>query len=168
LILAVTGHRPELLGGYNREAFQRLRSFARVVIDHMRPTKVRFGMAQGWDQACFLAALDLGIPAVAYLPFQGMEKKWCAHSQAWFSRMLLKCEHVHVCCEQPSRVAFQVRNEVMVQDCDGVLALWSGSPSGTGNCVRYATGEIPSVVTREFISEPKPVDNVWADWIAAR
>ncbi len=170
VILAVTGHRPDTqgMGGYNRDAFQRLRSFARVVLDHMHPTKVRFGMAQGWDQACFLAALDLGIPAVAYLPFKGMERKWCEHSQAWFQRMLLKCEHVHVCSDRPSRMAFQARNEFMIEDCDSLLALWSGSPSGTGNCVRYAQREIPSVVTQEFIAESKLVENVWADWLASR
>ena len=82
--------------------------------------------------------------------------------------MLLKCEHVHVCCDKPSRIAFQARNEIVVDGSDRLLALWSGSPSGTGNCVRYATGEIPSVVTGEFIATPVPVDNVWADWAATR
>ncbi len=32
----------------------------------------------------------------------------------------------------------QVRNEYMVDRADLVLALWNGTPGGTGNCVRYA------------------------------
>jgi uncharacterized phage-like protein YoqJ len=34
--------------------------------------------------------------------------------------------------------AMQIRNEWMVDHCDLLVALWDGSPGGTGNCIRYA------------------------------
>lgn len=33
---------------------------------------------------------------------------------------------------------------------------------------RYATGLIPSIVTRELIAERKSVENVWGDWLRFR
>lgn len=156
------------MGDFTRETFNKLRACARTSVELLQPTEMYTGMALGWDHACLLAAFDLGVPVVACLPFEGMESKWQPRWRDWFRKQLDRVTRVHVCCGSESRGAYQVRNEYMADHAQHVLALWDGGYGGTANCVRYATGEIPTVLDRgRFIADPKPVSNVWPDWIAS-
>lgn len=51
MIVAGTGHRPNKLGGYGDDVFERLVALARTYLWHMEPWHVISGMALGWDQA---------------------------------------------------------------------------------------------------------------------
>lgn len=51
MILAVTGHRPNKLGGYSKQAYRKLVKIAEVNLKKLNPDKVISGMALGWDQA---------------------------------------------------------------------------------------------------------------------
>jgi len=51
MILAVTGHRPEKLGGYGPAVAERLFNLASSELQGLRPEYVLTGMAIGWDQA---------------------------------------------------------------------------------------------------------------------
>lgn len=168
MILAATGHRPDApgMGGFDRDAFRRLRSFARVCLEALAPTELYDGLALGWDHACLLAAFDLDIPVIGALPYEGFDSKWRPESRAWLKRMMAKCKRVHTCCKGFSRASYQIRNEYMVDNSDQLLALFSGKPGGTHNCIRYAEREIPSLVTGQPIATPKPVENTWSDWLA--
>ncbi|KAA0573470.1 hypothetical protein [Azospirillum sp. Sh1] len=73
MILAVTGHRPEKLGGHSPALRRKLAVFASFRLRHFiqthgRPDKIISGMALGWDQAMAIAAIAAGIPLVAAVP----------------------------------------------------------------------------------------------------
>ena len=139
MIVAGTGHRPNKLGGYGVKATARVIETARRSLEHLKPERVISGMALGWDQALAHAAIDLGIPFVAAVPFTGQELAWPAASQTAYRELLAQAaEVVIVSGGGYSAAAMQTRNIWMVDHCDHILALWNGTPGGTGNCIQYA------------------------------
>jgi uncharacterized phage-like protein YoqJ len=159
MIIAGTGHRPAKLiargvNAYRPQVFFRLVDLAYAALVRYQPSEVISGMALGWDQALALAASQLGIPFVAYVPFRGQESKWPEASQEQYRELLNAASSAVIVCAggyAPSKMAR--RNAAMVNDTDLVLALWDGSSGGTGNCVRYAE------------SKKVPVVNLWSSWM---
>ena len=142
MIISGTGHRPNKVGGYGDDAFQRLRALAVEHLEACTPELVISGMALGWDQALAQAAVDVGIPYDAYVPCHGQPAKWPRESQDKYRRLLNECREVHITHPGPYPGAWvmQKRNEDMVDATTGhVVALWDGSDGGTANCVRYAS-----------------------------
>ena len=152
MIVAGTGHRPEKLGGHDGAIFMRLVTLARDRLREMWPEKVISGMALGWDQALATAALDLHIPLIAAVPFDGFGQKWPVASQYRCASMLAVATEVHTVSEIACTAALQQRNEWMVDRADLMLALWDGSWGGTFNCLRYAEKLV------------RPVENLWSRW----
>lgn len=150
MIIAGTGHRPDKLGGYGQVALVHLVNLAEDWLDENKPDVVISGMALGWDYALACAALNLGVPFTAAIPFRGQESRWPQESQQNYRLLLGEASDVHYVCEDGyAPWKMQVRNEWMVDNCDIVLAMWNGSPGGTANCVRYAE------------KAGKPVVNLW-------
>lgn len=149
---SATGHRPDKLGGYGPAQVAKVNRFARWYLEQHRPDHFVSGMAQGWDMACAAACATLGIPWTAAVPFPGQESKWPAASQEVYRRMLGMASEMVYVGKVYSPAAMQDRNEYMVRRADGIVALWDGSPGGTGNCVRSAT--------RAAV----PVLNLWPWW----
>lgn len=155
-VIAATGHRPNKVGGYGVEAQGRLVSIARGYLQREKPDRVISGMAQGWDTAWALAALNLDIPLTAAVPFEDQTFVWPAEAQRRWRRILDRAQRVVVVSPGPYAAwKMQRRNEWMVDNCDQVCALWDGSNcgSGTANCVKYAK------------SIGRPVENIWYDYI---
>lgn len=149
-----TGHRPNKLGGYDTRTYKRLVDLATATLKLIKPTRVISGMALGWDQALAEAAINLGIPVTAAIPFEGQASQWPKSSQAKYASLLKQCDSSEVVCEGGYAASkMQVRNEWMVDRSDLVLALWDGSHGGTGNCIEYAS------------SVNKPIRNLWASWV---
>lgn len=140
LTVAGTGHRPEKLGGYETWAYNALVVTAMTVLHSLKPGKVISGMALGWDQALAEAALRMGVPFTAAIPFKGQESRWPKESQERYRWLLGKADEVVDTSEgQPYHPRLmQVRNEWMVDNCDLLVALFDGTPGGTANCVKYA------------------------------
>lgn len=150
MIVAGTGHRPNKLGGYGLDAKLKLVGLANDWLEANKPTKVISGMALGWDVALAVAALQLGIPLVAAIPFKGQELAWPSSSQKDYNDVLREAsEIVYVSEEGYAPWKMQIRNEWMVDHCDLVLAIWNGTLGGTANCVRYAE------------NVDKPIVNLW-------
>lgn len=155
MIVCGTGHRPDKLGGYDAGVRGKLYDVAHnyLAMEH-RISEVVSGMALGFDQALARVAIDLGIPVVAAIPFQGQERKWPADAQAYYRKLLERCKFAKLVCEgdyAPQKM--QARNEWMVDYSHRVVALWNGDPTGgTYNCVQYAKGLC------------RPIDNLWHDW----
>lgn len=104
-----------------------------------KPVTVLSGMALGVDQWAVEAALSIGLPFIAAVPFEGQEKTWPAPVQASYDAMLAKAEKVIVVSPGPyANWKFQVRNEWLVDNCNLLMAVWTGEPGGTANCVKYA------------------------------
>jgi uncharacterized phage-like protein YoqJ len=157
--LAITGHRPDKLGGYSERVATALRGFA---IDEMSryvgqgDFRVYVGMAIGFDQAIAWACGELRIPFVACIPCDNHDAKWSPSMQGRSRLLLERADQVVVVSPGPYAVwKMQKRNEFMVDNADELLALWNGSSGGTANCVRYAERRcVPKVI----------IKNIWDKW----
>jgi len=141
MIVAFTGHRPNKLGGYrvpNRTS-RWICFLLEDILGGLRPDHAISGMALGVDQWAAVICCSLKIPWTAAIPFAGQELAWPPESQREYNSLLKKAEKTFFVCE-PGYAAWkmQKRNEWMVDNCDLLIAVWDGSPGGTGNCVQYA------------------------------
>jgi len=140
MIVAFTGHRPnKLYKAYEKEGIILIRDVFIEDLKTLKPDKIISGMALGADTAGAAAAIKMGIPLAAYVPFIGQEKLWPQKSQDTFNKILDKASEVVIVSEGGySPAKMQIRNIKMTDDCDVLLALWNGSSGGTANCVKYA------------------------------
>ena len=147
MILSATGHRPNKLGGYSAYALDKLRAIAYKKIEELKPEKVISGMALGWDTAVAIAALQLGIPLIAAVPFRGQECKWYPESVRMYNNILKKAESI-VYVSEGTYAAWkmQTRNEYMVNNSDVILAMYDGSSGGTRNCIEYAKKQNKQII----------------------
>lgn len=140
--IAVTGHRPHKLGGYNAtENFKAIRRHMRDFLEQAPDGELCLisGGALGIDQFWMEVGLHLDLPVIAVLPFEGFDSKWPVASRQKYGKLLDKCSEILYACEpgyEPWKL--QKRNEVMVDNCDVLTAYWDGSESGTLNCIDYA------------------------------
>jgi uncharacterized phage-like protein YoqJ len=164
ITMAVTGHRSHKLGGYDKNAQEKVSSFARIMISTYktqvhsilsRKLNINVGMALGWDMAVAGACLELDIPYTVYIPFEGQERRWDIKYQNEY-RSLLRESNLIINTD-PGKFSIarkmQIRNQRMVDDSSMVLALWDGTPSGTKNCIDYAA------------SIERNVFNSWDRWV---
>jgi uncharacterized phage-like protein YoqJ len=165
-----TGHRPPRLGGYGKEARQKLYNFAhKVVRIYLDPeygysigqnNTAIVGMAQGWDMAVASACVTLDVPYTAAVPFPGQELVWPdPEIRALYKSLVESAAHVvyvssSIAAAENVSAALQFRNQYIVDHSDKVIALWDGIKGGTGNCVSYARKRKVEVI------------NVWSDWEA--
>lgn len=140
MILSVTGHRPDKLGGYHPKAFEELVRIAKVSLDHLLPEHVITGMAMGWDMAIAKACIEKNIPFTAAVPFKGQESRWQPNDQQRYKYFLARAASIEI--TSPGNYApykMEVRNRWMVDNSDTVLAMYNGDKEGgTANCVNYA------------------------------
>lgn len=149
MIVAFTGHRPDKLGGYKLPNPTYLYVCQQIdkKLRELQPEKVISGMALGVDQWAAHIAHKLNIPFIAAVPFEGQEKAWPAKSQATFHKLLkLASEKIIVSTGTYAAYKMQVRNEWMVDRCDILLAIWDGTPGGTGNCIKYAQSKNKEII----------------------
>jgi uncharacterized phage-like protein YoqJ len=154
MIYGVTGHRPDKLGGYSTKASQKLTEFAQYHLYELQPDEVITGMALGWDMSIASACVNLNIPFIAAIPFEGQEKKWPDFQQELYHQLLRKSREV-VNVSKSNMFSFsyyQIRNMYIVDNCDTLLALWNGSIGGTYNCIEYAN------------KVNMPIINLWKYW----
>ncbi|MBI2061032.1 MAG: DUF1273 family protein [Nitrospirae bacterium] len=141
IILAVTGHRPDKIGGYDETHPTRraVRTGIRKVLEGISPTVALSGMALGVDQDFAEECISLGIPFVAVVPFRGQENVWRGYArERWRNLLRQAVAVVNVSPPPYAGWKLQRRNEWMVDRCDALLAVYDGSPGGTRNCVEYA------------------------------
>lgn len=159
-VLTFTGHRPKDLGGYDSNPIATaVYAAMRAKLLELQPSLAYSGMAQGVDQWGADLCIQLGIPFVAAVPFQGQELAWPhRRDRDRYYALLDKAREVKVVC--PGSYApykMQLRNEWMVNRCTHLLAVWNGKKyGGTYNCLKFARDECsrkPFVV----IIDPKSV-----------
>ncbi len=146
MVIGGTGHRPDKLGGYSLEAFDKLKLVAHNHLLKSRPTLVISGVALGWDQALAWAAIDLNIDVLAAVPFPNQDAVWPTGSRIKYKLLLEKCKKVVVVSRGGfSGYKMQKRNEFIVDEViksndneSHVLCMWDGTDGGTKNCLSYA------------------------------
>ena len=163
MVLAGTGHRPQKIwpdDPWNPINLTQLRARIRKYLEQGQEFQgmrgIISGMALGFDQAFAWAAVDLGIPFVAAVPFEGQERNWPHESQLEYNNLLEKAAKViHVCTPGYAPWKMQKRNEWMVDKGTALLAFWNGTKGGTSNCVKYARSKNKVIyhITPEILTE---------------
>lgn len=140
--IAVTGHRPGDLYGYNMSCpeWNAIRRILHDILIEEQATLAITGMALGVDQVFAEAAIIAGVPFLAAVPCDGQESRWPAESQKRYNQLLeLADEVVVVTPGQYTNRCMQDRNIFMTDNCDKLVAVWNGKQSGgTYNCLQYA------------------------------
>lgn len=161
MIVAGTGHRPPRLGlTYSTHDHNRLAGFVKEELAKIEGvTRVLTGGAQGFDQALYAAAKELGIPYVVAMPFVGQDTFWPPDAQAYYREMLEDADEVVVVSEGGyAGWKFIQRDKWLVDHCDLLLALLDNRPekSGTRHTVEHA------------IEANRPVRNLWCSYSCGR
>lgn len=133
---AFTGHRPEKLNISEAEARRLLCAAIEKAINDGYTTFIT-GMAKGvdvWSGEIVLEFKELypQIKLVCALPFPGFAKN--------APHLIEKADFVHTVMNGYSVIAFQRRNEWMVDNCSLLIALYNGEKGGTLNTLNYAEG----------------------------
>lgn len=150
MIWTVTGHRPNKLGGYGSHISSNLVKFAKQQIQLFGIEEMNNGLAIGWDMACGIACIELGIPFSGYIPFIGQENRWSDKDKSIYNQLVSAAKEIIIISPEDTIKAFHDRNRAMVDDCEAVLALYNGEPrGGTYTCVRYA------------VEQGRRIENVW-------
>ena len=152
--IAVTGHRPDKLGGdYDGTGLLSAlisKAIANEIEDFNGPELGELimisGMALGVDTIYARLAMSWHAPLIAAVPFPEQDCKWPEPSRRRYHEMLQYAEStrdqgggIHYVCAGPySAAKMQIRNEWMVNNCDLLIAVYDGTPGGTRNCLDYA------------------------------
>ena len=158
--IAVTGHRPNKLFGYNTKdtRYENMKNYMKGYLIQKGCTDAISGMALGVDQIFASAVLELkeegnDIKLHCAIPCKNHPCKWPKSSQEQYYDILKKADEVvYVSEEEYQPYLMQKRNEYMVDQADEILAIWDGSSGGTANCVRYAEKK------KKHISIKDPLD----------
>lgn len=147
MVVCFTGHRPDKLGGYDRSnpiAVWVYTQLTTVIIRAAgKGASFISGGALGVDQWAAEIVLDIGAPLTIARPFPSQANKWPQASQSSYRMLLERVRSsggaiVDVSPDPYSVTKMMARNQYMVDHADHVIAVWDGTPGGTGNCVNYA------------------------------
>lgn len=165
--IAVTGHRPDTryLGGYdlNSEINLKIRKLIFQFLYRFTSSNnfdeviTISGGALGVDQMFAYEALRLreiykqNIKVEIAVPFKNQTTNWKPESIIFYNNILERADKItyvdsikkynknNICIGEYRTWKMQKRNEYMVDECDLLLAVYDGSPTGgTHNCVEYA------------------------------
>lgn len=139
--IALTGHRPERLRGYEKE----VREWVQKVLTELQAeepvTAAYCGMARGADQIFGLECIEQGIPLCCCFPF---ERKQLSPQEQYLvdnSAMSMALQSSY------SRTAYYERDCYMVDKCDVLLAIWDGYKlGGTWLTVDYALKQDKKII----------------------
>lgn len=138
-VLGVTGHRLKKFRYYPAGTIPRIKSRLRQEIIRLQPRELISGMATGTDQWTAEICVELGVPFVAAVPFNGQEKKWDRVTQRNYFELLERAKRVVVVSPGPyNPLKMDLRNEWIVDHSDILIAVWNGLGGGTANTVHYA------------------------------
>lgn len=157
--IAVTGHRPHLMFGYDwkNKGNQLLSArIKKVLLDTLRDARKQgyqqfrlvTGMALGTDQMFAYHGITISrtdefkdsLTVEAAIPFKGQESKWNQNSQKLYWKLVDACQEKKIVSDGGfTPRSMQVRNEYMVNKANILLSVYDGkSFGGTKNCIDYA------------------------------
>jgi uncharacterized phage-like protein YoqJ len=141
LVVGITGHRPDKLGGWRtpNPTYLSVLDHLKQALEHYRPDFVISGMALGVDQWAAELCLTLGIRFIAAVPFKGQESKWPPQAKAKYDWLVSRAHQVCVISEggySPQKMF--LRDKWIVDYSHVMVAVWNGSDGGTAHTVSYA------------------------------
>jgi uncharacterized phage-like protein YoqJ len=131
--LGVTGHR-ELFHPDNiiKQGFK-------TYLETLAPDVVVTGMAIGFDQLCAEVCIELEIPFVAAIPYDGQEDLWSPDMKHRFYTILLQAADIVVVSPgEYQKWKLPVRNCWIVDRVDCLCSYLVEPRGGTLHCVSYA------------------------------
>lgn len=153
-----TGHRPQSLPFRFDEQDRRCRKLKRVLrkeierqIEEEGVTHFISGMAIGVDMYAAEIVLDLKrkypqITLEAAIPCETQVVKWTEPLRERYYDIAARCDKETMISRHYTPDCMHKRNRYMVDAADTVIAVWNGSPSGTGKTVQYATDQGKTIV----------------------
>jgi len=167
-VVMVTGHRPQHLWGFNflREEYKALEKKIEEKMKELEVQVAITGMALGVDMMFAKIALKLAQveTLIAAIPCAKQECKWSYESQTMYYEILKNEKTIpyYVSMEEyngiTGRMLMQNRNKWMVDTTKkykgDIIAVWKGTPGGTGNCVKYAE----SVGMKPILIQPQNIE----------
>ena len=146
--IAVTGHRPNKLYGYDLHHPKWIKlawKMREILLDRIKTHKeieCITGMALGVDQLFGLVALKLKnqnypVSILAAVPCLNQPEKW--PDRTYWDKIKDNSDIVHYVHNGPyTNTCMNDRNKYMVDRADEIIAVWDGSGGGTSRCVNYA------------------------------
>ncbi len=150
LKICFTGHRPKSLPWAYDETKESCVLFKNVMASIIEKAIVSgytyfiSGMALGIDMICAEIVLELkkkykNVMLECAIPCLSQEKKWSLLEQKRYKKIIRKADVVHyVSKKEYTDTCMNERNNYMVNECDVVIAVWNGNPSGTANTIKMA------------------------------
>lgn len=151
MILGITGHRHKTFNcGYKipNPVYNKVKESSRKIFSEFKPEAIISGMAIGSDQWCTEVAIEQQIPFIAAVPFLNQELFWPKDSQHHYRELLEQAKQVEIVSSGGyASWKMQVRNQWIVDQCDVLLAFYSGMGSGgTFNCIQYAKSKNKQII----------------------
>lgn len=149
MILGISGHRPEKLGGYNipNPIYNKVISQLEENILSLKPDKVIIGMALGTDSWSAEICIKHNIPFIAAIPFIGQENFWPIESKEKYAYFLSQADEIkYVNQGGYAKWKMFTRNKWIVDNSDLMLTISNGSSSGTNQCINYAKEKNKKVI----------------------
>lgn len=149
MILGITAHRPDKLGGYQMSQTQRrVRKWMRDKLQQLAPKEVVSGFALGGDLWFADEAVKLRIPLVAAIPFPAQPSRWpLPEMKAEYSRLLSLAARIELISQfnpgtkrEATRMLHK-RDDWVVRYVDHMLAVWDGSAGGTFHTVEQCAAK---------------------------
>ena len=156
--VAFTGHRPDKLGGWGADNRIKMNVMLSLEVELVKLAKEHpgdltciSGMALGFDLWAAETCVDMSIPFIAAVPFDGHDKLWPAHNRKFYDAMVAKAQSI-VVVTQGGYAAWKMqrRNQWMVDNSDLLIGAWNGTDGGTANCVRYAESVKHKIILLEW------------------
>lgn len=142
MIVSFTGHRQPALGGYKipNQIYNYVCQETERLLVELKPAFCISGMSTGYDQWAANIALKLGIKLVAAVPFKGQEAIWPEQAKQDYFTLLKQAYKIIIVSDGGySSKKMQIRNELMVDYADEIIACYGDAPfGGTYNCIQYA------------------------------
>lgn len=153
--VVITGHRPNKLPGKYNWAHRENARIIKWMTDQLRSLNPGTGiitgctgMALGVDQMFAFVCQSVAIPYIAFIPCRQQERMWPAHAQEDYKNFLKKASEIRQVHDGPYyNGCMQARNLAMrdwaLEEKGSILlAVWNGSPGGTGNMVKACGGKM--------------------------
>jgi len=145
--VAIVGHRPPELGGYEANPVaDAVRSKLAEILAAKRELHddlvVLTGMGLGAEQLGAVAAVEAGVPFYAVLPFPEPESVWPAAAQASYRKLLdaadgrLLVQRRTPASRVQAGAALSRRDAWLARNADEAVAVWNGDDAAVGKLVR--------------------------------
>ena len=142
MILGVTGHRKMIHDDLT------VTQAIKTQLLFRQPETVITGVAIGYDTVVALACIDLNIPFIAAIPFEGQHLKWSTTQQITYSYIISRAKEA-IWTDNEGYAAWKYikRDKWIVEHSDSILAYYDHrKEGGTFETIKYAIKQSKEVI----------------------